>query len=118
MKNIKIDDTKLMKRIEAIAKNTDNIAEEIVVNLGTIAHKVARNTVPVDTGALKQSLTLEVDKQGTSTVATIGSSLEYAPHVEFGTVYQTPQPYLNPALRTAEQQADNVTKAVVNKYVK
>lgn len=114
MKNIEVDNKQLLKHIAAIENNTDEIAHEIVTNLGAIAQKAARNMVPVDTGALKQSLTLEVD----TNVATVGSSLEYAPYVEYGTVNQAPQPYLQPALAIAKQQADNVLKAVADKYVK
>ena len=56
----------------------------------------ARRRVPVDTGRLRNSITHEIDADGMD--ATIGSNVEYAPHIEFGTVRMRAQPYLFPAL--------------------
>ena len=62
----------------------------------------ARRRVPVDTGRLRNSIAHEIDADGMD--ATIGSNVEYAPYVEFGTenedgtVRMRAQPYLFPAL--------------------
>lgn len=112
MFKISVDSTSLEKRINAIAANSDDMAQEIVKNLGVIAHKSARSNAPVDTGALKQSITLEVGRAE----AEIGSALEYAPHLEYGTSKQAAQPYLRPAIRDAQKEVKNVTKAVWKQY--
>ena len=54
----------------------------------------AKLRTPVDTGNLRSSLNHTVEP----TEATVGTNVEYAPYVEFGTVRQAPQPYLRPAL--------------------
>lgn len=60
----------------------------------------SKRRAPVDTGRLRSSITFEtVDLPGRLPKVLIGSNVEYAPHVEFGTVNQPPQPYLRPALR-------------------
>lgn len=118
MMKITFDSKAFEKRVDNIIANSDSIAEEVVKNLGTIAHKSARSNAPVDTGALKQSITLEVEGNGTNAIAEIGSGLEYAPHLEYGTTSQAAQPYLRPALRDAEIQVSKVVKAVWNKYGK
>lgn len=56
----------------------------------------AKRRAPVDTGRLRNSLTHEIDADGLD--ARIGTNVEYAPHVEFGTFAQRAQPYLFPAL--------------------
>lgn len=54
----------------------------------------AQLRAPVDTGRLRASLAYEV----TGDAAFVGTNVEYAPHVEYGTVKMEAQPYLRPAL--------------------
>ncbi|HEY1119887.1 MAG TPA: HK97-gp10 family putative phage morphogenesis protein [Acidimicrobiales bacterium] len=58
----------------------------------------AKRLCPVDTGRLRASITnaLEKDPEGVSAV--IGTNVEYAVYVEFGTGDTRPQPFLRPAL--------------------
>jgi len=51
----------------------------------------AQDRVPVDTGALRDSLATQEHS--------VYSPLEYAPHVALGTIYQEAQPYLWDAAR-------------------
>lgn len=50
-----------------------------------IAQRYARQLSPVDTGRLRGSITYEVDAAEFPTFAAIGSVVEYAPYVEYGT---------------------------------
>jgi HK97 gp10 family phage protein len=54
----------------------------------------AKETVPVDTGDLQASIYIAETSDG----AAIGSNLEYAPYVEFGTIYMTPNAFLRRAV--------------------
>lgn len=112
-----INTKELEKRFKKLS-NDSAIAEEVVDNLGVIALKAARQSVPVDTGALKQSLNLEVDKKGFDAVATVGTPLDYAAAVEYGTASTSPQPYLKPALEQARKNVPNVVKGVWKKHAK
>ena len=72
----------------------------------------AKRLCPVDTGRLRSSITTTRGYDRGNCVATIGTNVEYAPYVEFGTgqrgdpavshrqdwLGQPPQPYLRPAL--------------------
>ncbi|WP_242892430.1 HK97 gp10 family phage protein [Actinomadura litoris] len=61
----------------------------------------AQAVVAVDTGALKNSIGVDVDPDGLGFEA--GSKLGYSGHVEFGTSRMAPQPYLLPSFdRRAE----------------
>jgi HK97 gp10 family phage protein len=56
---------------------------------------------PVDTGRLRSSITYETGRDSRGLVARIGTNVEYAAHVEFGTGRMRAQPYLRPSLDAA-----------------
>lgn len=60
--------------------------------------RAAKGYCPVDTGRLRSSINwrLATDSQGL--LAVIGTNVEYAPYVEFGTGRMGAQPFLRPAL--------------------
>lgn len=55
----------------------------------------AKNRAPVDTGALKNSISTEFENGGMTGV--IAPHMEYATFVEFGTKRMSAQPYMTPA---------------------
>lgn len=55
----------------------------------------AKNRVPVDTGALKNSISTEFENNGLTGI--IAPHMEYATYVEFGTKRISAQPYMTPA---------------------
>ena len=59
------------------------------------AERIANRLVPVDTGALKESITINLTEHS------IVAGEDYAVFVEFGTVKMAPQPFLGPAARQA-----------------
>lgn len=72
--------------IEALEVKLEGLADERKVQQGLtkaclIVERAAREKAPKDTGALKRSITHEVN----GTTGTIFTPLEYAPYVEFGT---------------------------------
>lgn len=67
--------------------------------LGGIAESVrkdAANIVPVDSGALQNSLFSQVADDGLTAI--VGATQDYAAFVELGTSQQVAQPYLRPAV--------------------
>lgn len=67
---------------------------EAIKNGALEIEQLAKTRCPVDTGNLRRSIHTEIksDKE-----AEIGTPVEYAPYVEFGTIYQPPQPFLIPS---------------------
>lgn len=57
---------------------------------------IAKQLAPVDTGRLRSSIQIERFLDGL--VQTVGSDVEYAGHVEFGTEGSLSQPFLRPAI--------------------
>lgn len=96
--------------IEISVTLTDDNSAEILKELGPAAEKAfemiglqgegyAKRLCPVDTGRLRNSITHEKDSEA----AYIGTNVEYAAYVEYGTSKTKEQPYLRPA---AEDHAD------------
>jgi HK97 gp10 family phage protein len=68
---------------------------------GRIVQAQAKQIVPVDTGALQESIVVESDTDSRGPVVYVGSHLPYAIYVELGTSRMAAQPYLRPALGAA-----------------
>lgn len=87
---IKTDNT------EAV-KNATRLAVYRALNaVGLQAEGYAKRLCPVDTGNLRNSITHGFEMDGF--VAFIGTDVEYAAYVEYGTSKTKAQPYLKPAV--------------------
>lgn len=64
---------------------------------------------PKKSGNLSRSIHTEITGTNTYVQADIGTDVEYAPYVEFGTIHQSAQPYLRPAF---DEQKDNAIKEI------
>lgn len=62
---------------------------------GLQAEGYAKLLCPVDTGNLRNSITNALDGSGKTVY--VGTNVEYAPYVEYGTYRTRAQPYLKPA---------------------
>jgi len=51
------------------------------------------------TGRLRASITHEIEEVKNEIIGKVGTNVEYASNVEFGTSKQSAQPYLRPALK-------------------
>ena len=86
--SIDIDDNSALV-LEAIRAAIEDSLDEI----GSTVAERARSTVPVDTGALRDSIGHKVS----GSTAYVYAQQPYASYVELGTSRQAPQPYLRPA---------------------
>lgn len=57
----------------------------------------AKELCPVDTGRLRSSITSAIETEGDTIVGVVGTDVEYASFVEFGTQRMDAQPFLTPA---------------------
>lgn len=104
---IKITDNsgKVKEELEAAVKKA-------LTACGLTAQSYAKNLCPVDTGNLRNSLTYEVDED--EQAAYIGTNVEYASFVEFGTYKQKAQPYLEPAVADHTQEYEQLIKKAMS----
>lgn len=58
----------------------------------------AKQLAPVDTGRLRSSITSGLAEDGSTVAGLVGTDVDYAVHVEYGTYRMAPQPFMRPAL--------------------
>lgn len=73
----------------------------------TIVEAEAKVRAPVDTGQLRNSISYEVGESE----AKIGTIVDYAVYVEYGTSRQRPQPYLRPAI---DENTDKIKQVMTD----
>jgi HK97 gp10 family phage protein len=78
----------------------------------------AKKDCPVDTGRLRSSITHGItDIKGDVIIGQVGTNVEYAEHVEFGTSKMQAQPYLRPAVDKALNKAPAIFEAELKKVL-
>lgn len=91
--------------------NEDGLRELLQSENGPVAKDLARRAnkvtnqakrlCPVDTGRLRSSITMVLESDSDGLYAVVGTNVDYAEFVEFGTSTQRAQPFLRPALGSA-----------------
>mgnify|MGYP003291154820 CR=1 FL=1 len=115
--------------LDAVLERLSSLAnQDFTQKMGkacALVERSAKQKAPKDTGALRRSITSQVDIEGDKVTGVVFTPLEYAPYVEFGTGLfaeeggrmdvpwnyqddegnwhstsgQKPQPYMRPALK-------------------
>ena len=88
--------SKLMTGLNVKKSGEDKIAEALNKKALRIVRQ-AKQLAPVDTGRLRSSITADLIRSDGRPKAVVGTNVEYAPFVEFGTSKQPAQPFLRPA---------------------
>lgn len=104
----------------AAGERLEDVAEAIRQNLAAaVASEAealqaeARRRCPVETGRLRDSIRAGVRTQNADVDASVGSNLDYAKHLELGTLSRPPAPYLAPALKARKGALiESVRKAI------
>ena len=91
--------------MQAALTSADGPIIKKVLKAGRNVERGAKRYCPVDTGRLRSSITSVIgeDENGDVVVA-IGTNVDYAPHIEFGTSRQTAQSFLRRALDDEERK--------------
>lgn len=89
---------RLRAALLALTNEGRRVAQREVKRAALAVEGGAKERCPVDTGRLRSSITHQVDADGLSAV--VGTNVDYAPHVEFGTSRMAAQPFLFPAMES------------------
>lgn len=113
--------TELIKGMDRLLRQFDEIenldwVKAEVEGLQLIADE-AKSIVPVDTGALQETIRVEVEGETVNLMAG-DDNVDYSLHVEFGTVKMAAQPYMRPAIDTREEQAIQVMANNLERQIK
>lgn len=99
--SITIDDRAFQKGLQDAAGRMKLRGRAELVKLGLRVQNEARILCPVDTGRLRSSIQMVEGQDGRGVYVTVGTNVEYAAFVEFGTRFMAAQPYMRPALAKA-----------------
>ena len=99
---------KLTSNRDLIESASNEAIARALEAVGLQAEGYAKMLCPVDTGNLRNSITHEVDS-GEHAVQ-VGTNVEYAAYVEYGTSKTTAQPYLEPAITNNADQYEEMIK--------
>ena len=130
---------KLISKLEKL-DNVNQAMEQACI----LVENEAKIKCPVDNGLLRNSITHYIEDNPNELVGVVGTNVEYAPYVEFGTgiysslgngrqdrwkykdakgewhstIGQHPQPYLQPALEENRRKIEKMVKEQIKKGVK
>lgn len=130
---------KLISKLEKL-DDVNQAMEQVCI----LVENEAKIKCPVDNGLLRNSITHYIEDNPDELVGVVGTNVEYAPYVEFGTgiysslgngrqdrwkykdakgewhstIGQHPQPYLQPALEENRRKIEKMFKEQVKKGVK
>lgn len=98
----------------SIDKNwKDEVQERInqaLLKAGALVEGSAKERCPVDTGTLRNSINYQLMDERT---VIIGTNVEYAPYVEYGTVKMSAQPFLHPALEENREKINQLFRGII-----
>lgn len=103
----------LAAKFQSISRRVNNEVEQALIIGALRVERAAKQNAPVDTGRLRGSITHRLIDTGKNQVAAeVGTNVEYAVMVEFGTSKQAAKPYLFPAyLANKEKILKDLAKA-------
>lgn len=101
---VDLDDAAFRKALPGAIANISLRTERDLLRLGLMIQNEARKLAPVDTGRLRSSIMAVPGTDGRGPYVNVGSNLDYAPYVEYGTASSAAQPYMRPALLLAARQ--------------
>lgn len=81
-------------------------AKGLIARIALSVEGKAKRLAPVRTGTLRRSITSRVE----TTRGYVGSNVEYAPFVEYGTRYMEAQPFLEPAIDEARADIEGALR--------
>ncbi len=105
---------RLQRAMERMPALVQQELGKAVVKLILIIEATAKKACPVDTGNLRSSITPVVESWARGFV---GTNVEYAPFVEYGTRHAPAQPFLEPAFLEGKRQAPKVFEEAIERAI-
>lgn len=84
--------------IQALFNSPEGPVAKELAQKAVKVERIAKNLCAVDTGRLRSSIAWTFARDSQGLFAQVGSDVEYAAFIEFGTINMHAQPYLRPAL--------------------
>jgi HK97 gp10 family phage protein len=111
-KTVKIIKTNVKEILQSLSQ--DQLGRAVMAG-AFVFEGAAKMLTPIDTGNLVNSINTElVSSDETSATAEVGTGVEYAPHVEYGTSKMKAQPFFRPAW---DEKLETI-KATIQRFAK
>lgn len=107
------DAEKLLRKFnntDTVEKDVSKLVKDTLYNI----EKDAKQKCPVDTGRLRGSITTNIISAYSGEV---GTNVEYAEYVEYGTRYQSAQPYFEPAVEKNEDKFNDALDEIIERLL-
>lgn len=115
---------KINTNFDSFARNLENSREQALVaavqelnntalSVESTAKQNIKNNKTVDTGRLLGSVNTKLAKVSTDATAEVGTNVEYANYIEYGTSKMGAKPFLNPAFDVETDGLDNRIRQAV-----
>lgn len=109
------DESVVTNHLPQIADALPSLIEQVVKKAALDISAQAKVKAPVDTGALRASITAEPEDAETWVVY---SDKDYSVFVEFGTIHMAPEPYMRPAVDAVRGSLQAALAAIEGKLGK
>lgn len=109
--NIDLDLNEVLGLFNYLVDDVDDIVSNEIKKTAYKIERDAKKKCPVDTGRLRGSITTNLG----NLEAEVGTNVEYARFVEFGTRYQEAKPFMVPAI---EKNIDGLENRIVKEILK
>lgn len=110
-----VDASKLQQLTGALQSGIPQAISEALDEMAQTAIEGAQADVPVDTGELRDSITVGDKTQNSIEVV---AEAEHAPFVEFGTSTQAPQPFMEPQANRMESEASRILTDILKRNLR
>ena len=100
-----------LEALQSKLKGDELLGQPVKDLLSTAALSLEREAKilsPVDTGRLRSSITHSISPERIPTWAKVGTNVEYAEYVEYGTRYWAGKPFLRPALENLKDKINEL----------
>lgn len=121
---IKIKDkglAKLMANLESREKNMQSMTTKVVTEYtGQLKDEAHKNAEPgkifvkgYSQGNIRDNLTDSISTNGYKVTGEVGTTMHYAPYVEYGTRFMEAEPFMKPAVDKVEEKFIKACEAMV-----
>jgi len=100
---------------DEIVESVESAIEASLTAAAMVVQGRAILLCPVKTGNLRGSIVFSVDVPALT--AYVGSNVEYAPYVEYGTVNMDEQPFLHPALIQSYREVHDIIRGAISEAI-
>ena len=108
----------LMNKLAGMGGDLIGTLGEAVFKTTLIAQEDARAFAPEDTGALKLSITGDIEIEDDFVEGKVSTNIPYAIHQEFGTYKMAAQPYMKPAADANKSVFKYLAKTELQKAIR